>query len=109
MKILLDHCLDHHLRADLVGHDVYSARYMGWDALGNGRLLRAAADGGFDVVLTRDKAMRGQQNPAAVPLPVIVLDVLSGDIASIRPFLPAVLALLAGPPLTPDFHWVRRP
>ena len=108
MKILHDHCVPQALRRDLPGHDAFTAGYMGWHGLHNGRLLAAAAGGGFDVVLTVDKHMADQQ-PAAIPLPVIVADVPTGGLPAIRAFLPAVLALLAGPPLTHGFHWVRRP
>ena len=109
MRILLDHCVNHGLRRELTGHDVFTARYLGWDALHNGALLRAAADGGFDAVLTTDEPMVAQQNPATVPLPVVVVVTKDTRLAAMRPFVPAVLALLAGPPLAAGFHWVRRP
>ena len=109
MRILLDHCMTHRLRPHLAGHDAFTARYMGWDLLFNGKLLRAAADAGFDAVLTIDKSMQGQQNPVAVPLPVIVVDAANNSLPAVLPYVPAVLALLAGPPLAAGFHWVRWP
>jgi hypothetical protein len=46
---------------------------MGWSKLGNGILLSAAAEAGFDCFLTVDQSVEFQQNLAALPLPVILL------------------------------------
>ncbi|HEY7244501.1 MAG TPA: hypothetical protein VH678_11550 [Xanthobacteraceae bacterium] len=39
MKALLDECVDWRLARDLAGHDVKTARQMGWAAIKNGELL----------------------------------------------------------------------
>jgi hypothetical protein len=49
---------------------------MGWDDLRNGKLLAAAAAELFGVVLTVDKNMKREQNPATLPVSVIILDVI---------------------------------
>ena len=98
MRILLDHNVTRHVRPHLSGHDVRTTREQGWDRLGNGVLLRAAAaDGGFDVFLTIDKKMEYEQNLRRFPLPIVMLDAISNDLADLLPFVPAVLDLLSAP------------
>lgn len=53
MKILLDECLDWRLSRDIAGHDVKTARQMGWHAVRNGELL-ARASREFDAFVTVD-------------------------------------------------------
>ena len=46
MKLLLDENLSHDFRHEVIGHDVFTARFTRYDGLENGVLLaRAAADG----------------------------------------------------------------
>ena len=42
----------------LAGHTVTKAKDEGWDNLVNGELLKAAEQGGFEVLLTTDKNIR---------------------------------------------------
>jgi hypothetical protein len=62
MLILFDHVTPRGIARVLSGHTVTTAKERGWDTLGNGDLLAAAEQAGFDVVLTADKNMRHQQN-----------------------------------------------
>lgn len=62
MKVLLDENLDHALRRLLGPHDVVTVNYMGWAGLQNGALLRAAEDGGIDVLLTGDQTLKDEQS-----------------------------------------------
>ncbi len=66
---------------------------MGWDDIGNGKLLALAA-GEFDVLITVDQNMMRQQNVGELPLPVVVI--VSGDIRleALEVFVPEVLSLL---------------
>lgn len=96
MRVLLDHCVPRPLGRLLSGHEVTTAYRAGWAALTNGDLLRAAASS-FDVVLTVDRSMPAQQNPRALPLPVIVLVARDNAIESLTPLIPAVLHLLTSP------------
>ncbi len=57
MRVLLDHNVPRQLRRLLTGHEVRTAREMGWDALENGDLLDAAQAGGFEIVMTGDKKL----------------------------------------------------
>jgi hypothetical protein len=42
MKVLIDECVDWRLSRDIVGHEVKTARQMGWTAIENGELLALA-------------------------------------------------------------------
>ena len=62
MKVLLDVCTPMQVRFALAGHDVRTATKMGWGALENGALLRAAEAAGFELFVICDKNIRYQQN-----------------------------------------------
>src|ERR1051326_8982825 len=62
MKILLDVCTPVQVRLALAGHDVKTATKMGWGALENGALLRAAETERFELFIICDKNLRYQQN-----------------------------------------------
>ena len=72
MRVLLDECVDWRLLRDLTGHDVKTARKMGWAEVKNGKLLRLAADH-FDVFVTVDRNLSFQNKVIDLPLAVIVL------------------------------------
>jgi len=72
VKILLDECVDWRLSRAIVGHDVKTARQMGWLTIKNGELLALASDA-FDVFVTVDRNLSFQQNLGAWPIAVIVL------------------------------------
>ncbi len=76
MKILLDHCVPKPFGREFPSHEVKTTASMGWDDLRNGKLLAAAAAELFGVVLTVDKNMKREQNPATLPVSVIILDVI---------------------------------
>jgi hypothetical protein len=64
------HGLD--LSREIAGHDVSTAREMGWTTIKNGELLRLAAEH-FDVFVTVDRNLSFQQNVASLSIAVIVL------------------------------------
>jgi len=72
VRVLLDECIDWRLSRDIVGHEVRTARQMGWTTVDNGALL-ALASASFDVFVTVDRNLSFQQNLAAFPISVIVL------------------------------------
>lgn len=74
MKILLDNCIDSRAKPLFPGHEVVHARDLGWRALENGKLLAAAAESGFGVMVTVDKNIRHQQNLEALPVSILELD-----------------------------------
>ena len=96
MKVLLDENLPHQIRLELPGHDVSTVAYMGWAGVENGELLRRAAGAGFDVLVTNDRGLEHQQNPASLPLSVAVVLAAGNTLEALRPALPALLAALTG-------------
>ena len=96
MKLLLDENIPHQLRLEIPGHDVFTATFMGWSGIENGKLLAVAAKHGFDAVLTTDRGMEYEQDTANLPLSVIVARVASNALEDIRPLIPKVLVVLKG-------------
>lgn len=94
MKLLLDENLPHQMRLELPGHDVFTAAYMNWSGIENGELLRLAAAGGFDVLITNDRGLEYQQNRDALPLAVVVVLTKANTIEAIRSAYGELLALL---------------
>ena len=94
MRILLDECVDWRLSRDVIGHDVKTARQMGWATIKNGELLALAAQQ-FDVFVTVDRNLSFQQNLAAFPIAVLVLRARTNRLADLRPLIPALLAALS--------------
>ncbi len=80
---------------------------MRWESSSNGKLLRAAADNGFDAFLSIDKKIEYEQNLRKLPLPVIVLNSFSNALPNLLPFVPATLALLSSP-LIPVLYFIER-
>ena len=93
MKILLDECVDRRLARDLVGHEVRTARQMGWTTIENGQLLTAASKH-FDVFVTVDRNLCFQQNPASFSIAIIVLRAKSNRLDDLRPLIAGLLAAI---------------
>jgi len=72
VRIPLDECVDWRLGRDIVGHEVKTARQMGWATIKNSELLALAARE-FDVFVTVDRNLSAQQNLAAFAIAVVVL------------------------------------
>ncbi len=73
MLVLFDQGTPVAIRHALEGHTVRTANEQGWSNLLNGDLLRAAEEGGFDVLLTTDKNLLYQQNLEGRKLAVVIL------------------------------------
>jgi hypothetical protein len=97
VKLLLDECVDRRLAREIVGHEVKTARQMGWTAVANGELLALAATQ-FDVFVTTDRNLAFQQNLHAVAIAVVVLRAKSNRLADLRPLIPELLAVIASAP-----------
>jgi Domain of unknown function (DUF5615) len=93
VRVLLDECVDWRLGRDIVGHDVKTARQMGWEAIKNGELL-ALAEQQFDVFVTVDRNLSFQQNLAALSIAVVVLHARTNRLADLRPLVPKVLGAI---------------
>ena len=93
MKVLLDECVDWRLLRDIVGHDVKTARQMGWSTTKNGELLAVAAKE-FTVFVTVDRNLSFQQQVPAFDIAVIVLRAKSNRLSDLRPLVPQLLACI---------------
>jgi predicted nuclease of predicted toxin-antitoxin system len=63
MRVLIDECLPRQLKGWLQPYfDTSTVQEMGWANIKNGKLLRAANNSGFDVLIAADKNMHYQQN-----------------------------------------------
>ena len=93
MKILLDECVDWRLARDIVGHDVKTARQMGWAAIQNGELLALASEQ-FDVFITVDRNLSFQQNLRSYSIAVIVLHARTNRLADLRRLVPKLITSL---------------
>ena len=72
MKVFVDECVDWRLARDIVGHEVKTARQIGWSTIENGEPLALAAKE-FDVFITVDRNLSFQQHLPAFTIAVIVL------------------------------------
>lgn len=93
MRILLDEDLPRRLGNLLVGHEVSTVPRSGWAGVKNGKLLTLAA-AQFDVFLTMDQNLEYQQNLAALPVAVLVIQAASNRIEHLEPIVPAILKAL---------------
>jgi hypothetical protein len=87
VKVLLDECVDWRLARLIVGHDVKSARQMGWTAIKNGELLELAASQ-FEVFVTVDSNLLFQQNSRELRIAVFV------RLSDLSPLVPRLLAAI---------------
>ncbi len=93
MRLLLDEAMDVRLRHLLVGHDVRTVRYMGWNSKCNGELLLLARDN-FDVFITVDQKIPYQQNITEADVAITVLAARTNAMADLLPLIPQVLNAL---------------
>lgn len=96
MRILLDHCVDWRVARLVEGHEVVTARRMGWDRLQNGDLVLAAEEEGFDAIVTVDKNLRYQQNLQGRRIAIVILQPRLVDFPHLAPLAPALLDALDG-------------
>lgn len=93
MKLLLDECVVHDLKRDLVGHEVATVVEAGLGGLENGELLRAAS-GVFEVLITVDRNIPFQQNLGSLEIAVIILVSRGINYPDLKTLVPQVLAAL---------------
>ena len=94
MRLLLDESVPGRLRRALPNHDVKTVVEMGWGGVKNGKLLALAASD-FDAFVTVDKNLPYQQDLSALPIAVVVLDVISNELAALLPLVPRLEQALA--------------
>jgi hypothetical protein len=93
VKLLFDHNVDRRFRRHLPGHVISTTREMRWDKLGNGLLLKAAADAGFEVFISIDKKIEHEQNLGTLPLPIVIVDAPSNALPVLIRFAPFLVEL----------------
>jgi uncharacterized protein DUF5615 len=93
MRIFLDECIDWRLGRDLVGHEIKTARQMGWTTIKNGELLTLAAES-FDAFVTVDRNLAFQQNVTSAAIAVIVLRAPTNRLADLKTLVPFLLSHL---------------
>lgn len=89
-RVLLDHCVPRTIRRALTSCEVKTTYEMGWSALKNGELLRAAEAKLFDVFVTADKNLRHQQNLTRSRLAIVSLP--TNSLRLLLPHFPAIAA-----------------
>ena len=88
MKILLDHNVPVQIGPMIPEHDVFSARAMMWETLGNGELLQSAERDGFAVMVTADQGIYYQQNNRHRKIALVVLS--TNDRTWIEPVIESI-------------------
>ena len=95
MRLLLDECVPRKFKLALPGHEVSTAREMGWSGKKNGELLALMRQHRFEVFVTADQNVEFQQNVKVSGIAVIVLDARTNRLIELRPLAPAVLRKLS--------------
>ena len=93
MRVLVDESLPRKLAREIVGHEATHVRDQRWTGLRNGVLLRAAADAGFNVLITADGNLPFQQNLAKLRLSVVAG--VHNAIEDLRPLVPDIVDAIA--------------
>ena len=96
MRILLDECVNMHLRREIPRHRVFTVEYMGWKSLKNGELLSRAAES-FDIFLTIDGNIPTQQPLERFDIAVFVLKTKSNLLRNLVPFVPPLMLAAQNP------------
>jgi hypothetical protein len=94
MRVLLDECIDEALRHGITGHDCQTCRYAGLKGLTNGRLLAAAEQAGFEVIITVDRNIQYQQSLRDRGIALVILEARTTNIDDLLVLLPDVLSAL---------------
>ncbi len=93
MRVFVDECIDWRLARDIVGHDVKTARQMGWMTIQNGALLTLASQH-FDVFVTLDRNLSFQQNLDSFSIAVVVLRPKTSRLTDLKPLIPNLLVAI---------------
>lgn len=94
MRLLLDESIPAPLRWYFPERlETRTVQQMGWAGIGNGQLLRLAADHGFQMLVTTDRNMEYQQNRETVSIPVIVPVARRLNVQHLQPLVPRIVEL----------------
>jgi hypothetical protein len=81
------------LARDIVGHEVGTARQMGWTTIQNGALLTLASEH-FDVFVTLDRNLSFQQDLGSFSIAVVVLKAKTSRLTDLKALIPNLLTAL---------------
>ena len=95
MRLLLDECVPRKFKDALPGHQVSTAREMGWSGKRNGELLALMREHRFEAFVTVDQNVEFQQNVKDSGVAVVVLAARTNRLKELRPLAPAVLRALS--------------
>jgi predicted nuclease of predicted toxin-antitoxin system len=88
MRLLIDECVHERLRLLFSHHDCQTARFANLAGLKNGRLLQAAEDAGFDVLITVDQSIPDQQNLTGRRISLVILCGPTNRLRDLEPLVP---------------------
>lgn len=95
MRVLLDNCVPRSFERRLEGCEATHCSRLGWERLVNGKLLAAAEEAGFPILITVDRNLQFQQNMSGRKLTVIYLRVPRNDIITLGDMVDPIRERLA--------------
>ena len=96
MRLFLDEGVPEEIRFFIQGHDVRTARFMGWKGWLDGEFL-PLAQYEFEAMLTCNRSIPDQQNLARLDIRIIILRGQTNGIEHLLPLLPEALQALDEP------------
>jgi predicted nuclease of predicted toxin-antitoxin system len=94
MRLLIDECVDEDLRLLFPGHDCQTARFAKLAGLKNGRLLEAAEEAGFEVLITVDQSIPDQQDLAGRKIALLILRGPNNRLRDLARLVPSAISAL---------------
>lgn len=96
IRVLLDESTPRRLALSFPdSFETRTVQQMGWAGRGNGELLRIAAEGGFDALVTVDKGFACQHNLSGLPIPVVIMTSGRTRLQELQPLVADVIAVLS--------------
>lgn len=89
MKILIDECVPVGIKKHLGSHEVFTVRDMDWLEILNGKLLTLAENEGFNLIITADGHMYGQQHLKGRDLALLAIP--TNNIKIMRSIIPQIV------------------
>ena len=94
MRLLVDECIDERLLLLFPGHECETARFANLAGLKNGRLLEAAEQAGFDVLITADQNIPDQQNLSGGKIALVILCGPTNRLRDLAPLVPTAISAI---------------
>ncbi|MBM3753469.1 MAG: hypothetical protein FJW38_05770 [Acidobacteria bacterium] len=91
MKVLLDECIPSRFRRYFKTHEVHSVEWAGFEGLKNGRLLTAAEQAGYEVLLSVDQGLATQQNLDHRQIAILIAQAPTNKIDDLVAFMTKIL------------------